>query len=625
MKTKFSVAIILLVGQLSLLFSQVPQGFNYQAVARDASGNILPNASLQVMLYIQSLTDGGTIFWKELHNPVNTNAYGMFTVVLGTGIRQIQSTAATFDLIDWSVTPKYLKTEIFYSGLWKDMGPASQLYSVPYAINAQNLTGVEKLNIKGTTTNMEEALFEVKNKDGQTIFAVYNEGVRIYVDDGDKGLRGGFAVGGFDMTKATKREYLVVTDDSIRMYLDNNIGTKGKRGGFAVGGFDMTKGLIQNYLDVSADSVRIYIDDKASGKGKRGGFAVGGFDVTKGPVNNYMALTPQNYFIGENSGTNITTGLYNSFMGYEAGKENTEGMSNIIIGHQAGTRNTTGGYNMFIGKKSGFSNINGEKNIFLGDYSGYSNTGGVQTWMGSSNIFIGSNAGFGNTTGTQNICIGTDAGSANSTGTLNIYIGHVAGFNSTGARNTFIGSNSGENNTTGDDNIFIGNQSGQNSTNGTDNTIIGSNAGKQNGSGSNNVFLGSSTGAINNSGNYNVFLGSHIGFAQSSNNNIYIGYQAGTMNNTDGNIMIGFQSGITETNSNRLYIDNSGADKYNALIYGEFDTDLLMMNAAVKIRDLLNIKPRSGAPSNPEEGDVYYDSNLHKLMVWNGTAWMACW
>jgi hypothetical protein len=579
MKTKLSLTIILLVGQLSLLISQVPQGFNYQAVARDGLGNILPNTTLQVMLYIQSLPTGGTIFWKELHNPVTTNAFGMFTVVVGAGARQTQSTVATFDLIDWSVIPKYLKTEIYYSGSWKDMGTAVQFYSVPYAMTAQNLIGVGKLNIKGTTTNMEEALFEVKNKDGQTIFAVYNEGVRIWVADGAKGTKGGFAVGGFDM--------------------------------------------IQKYLDVNADSTRIYV--KKTATGVKGGFTVGGFDMTKGPVNNYMALTPENYFIGENSGANNTTGKYNSFMGYEAGKANTEGMSNVIIGHLAGTRNTTGGYNMFIGKNSGFSNINGERNIFLGDYSGYSNTGGVQTWMGSSNIFIGSNAGYGNTIGGQNICIGTSAGFANSTGTRNIFIGDVAGFKSTGIRNTYIGSNSGENNTTGEDNIFIGNQTGQYSTTGTGNTIIGSNAGWQNGSGSDNVYLGSSTGGNNNSGNYNVFLGSMVGLAQSSNRNIYIGYQAGTDNNADGNIMIGFQSGKTETNSNRLYIDNSGADKYNALIYGEFDTDLLMMNAAVKIRDLLNLKPRTNAPSNPEEGDVYYDSNLHKLMVWNGTAWMACW
>ena len=186
------------------------------------------------MMYIQSESTGGTIFWKELHGSVMTNSFGLFTLVVGTGTRQTESTVATFDLIDWSVSPKYLKTEIYYSGSWKDMGTA-QLMTVPYAMIAEDLAGsVKKLEVEGETTGLEEALFEVKNKDGQTIFAVYNEGVRIYVDDGAKGPKGGFAVGGFDMTKVTKREYFVVSDDSVRIYLDSNPLTKGTKSGFAV-------------------------------------------------------------------------------------------------------------------------------------------------------------------------------------------------------------------------------------------------------------------------------------------------------------------------------------------------------------------------------------------------------
>ncbi len=164
MKTKLSFLVLLFTFSflLSPCFAQVPQGFNYQAIARDGSNNPLSNTTLQVMLYIQSSSTGGTVFWKELHNPVTTNSLGLFTIVLGTGVRQTASTVATFDLIDWKVTPKYLKTEIYYSGSWKDMGNASQLWSVPYAMNAQSI-GAGKLNIKGTATNPDSALFEVKN------------------------------------------------------------------------------------------------------------------------------------------------------------------------------------------------------------------------------------------------------------------------------------------------------------------------------------------------------------------------------------------------------------------------------------------------------------------------------
>jgi hypothetical protein len=293
MKTKpplfylLSFIFYLLLSPVPCALSQVPQGFNYQAIARDGSGNILPNTPLQAMIYIQSLSTGGTIFWKELHSSVTTNSFGLFTLVIGTGVRQPASIVASFDLIDWSVTPNYLKTEIYYSGSWKDMG-ASQLYSVPYAMTARDLKGTTKLGITGTTANLEEALFEVKNKDGQTVFAVYNEGVRVYVSNGSKAVKGGFAVGGFGTDKAETTKYLFVGKDSVRIYLDTNPLTKGTKSGFAVGGYDLTKGTVQNYLDVSSDSIRMYIDK--STKGVKGGFAVGGFDMTKGTKERYLNI-----------------------------------------------------------------------------------------------------------------------------------------------------------------------------------------------------------------------------------------------------------------------------------------------------------------------------------------------
>ncbi len=289
MKAKLHLTILL---SLFVLFvsAQIPQGFNYQAIARDGTGNILPNMPLQAMIYIQSST--GTIFWKELHNSITTNSFGLFTIVVGTGTRQSESTVATFNLIDWTVTPKYLRTEIYYSSSWKDLG-TSQILTVPYAMVAENLAGsVKKLAVEGETSGQEEALFEVKNKDGQTVFAVYNEGVRVYVSNGAKALKGGFAVGGFGTDKAESTKYLFVGKDSVRIYLDTNPLTKAVKSGFAVGGYDLTKGTIQNYLNVSPDSVRIYIDGDPETKKLKGGFAVGGYDMTKGIIQDYLDISP---------------------------------------------------------------------------------------------------------------------------------------------------------------------------------------------------------------------------------------------------------------------------------------------------------------------------------------------
>ncbi len=193
----------------------------------------------------------------------------------------------------------------------------------------QTITGIT--TFKGTTPDMEEALFEVKNKDSQTIFAVYNEGVRIWVADGAKGTRGGFAVGGFDMTKADIGEYLRVTRDSTRVYVKDS-----------------------------------------PGKGQNGGFAVGGFDATYGtPAVLFTSLTPENYFIGHRSGINTTTGIHNSFVGYESGFKNTSGRKNVFLGYHAGLMNDTASYNVFIGNETGNSNTEGRFNTFIGYQSGY--------------------------------------------------------------------------------------------------------------------------------------------------------------------------------------------------------------------------------------------------------------
>jgi hypothetical protein len=585
MKTKLLLSALLFLN-FCILSSQIPQGFNYQAIARNASGNPIVNTAMPVIITIKSDSVGGTTFWIEKHSSVTTNSLGLFTLVLGQGARQTGSTVATFNDIDWSVTPKFINTQIDYNGL-KDMG-TTRLWSVPYSMVSGTLAGpIKKLAVTGETNVMDEALFEVKNKNNQTVFAVYNEGVRVYVDDG----------------------------------LTN---TKGTKGGFAVGGFGTTKTASQEFFRVTRDSTRINISRQ--GKGLKGGFAIGGFDPNKGEPTYYLNMTPANYFIGENSGSKNVGGMYNSFMGYEAGRDNTEGISNVFLGYSAGLKNTIGGFNLFVGNSSGYNNLSGERNIFLGYNSGKSNTGGVQNWMGSDNIFIGSSSGINNTKGGSNIFIGTMAGLKNDEGSLNIYIGNRSGINSKGVRNTFLGNLTGESDSIGNDNIFIGNQAGEYSTTGEKNIFLGGTAGWKNEEGNENTFIGNSSGINIASGNKNVFVGFGSGvYSSSGDRNTYIGYLAGAYASNNGNIFIGYQAGMNETNGDKLYIENSENNSNNALIYGEFDIDFLKLNATVKIRDLLKLQPRATAPETAEEGDVYYDSGDHMLKVWNGSDWKNCW
>jgi hypothetical protein len=295
MKTKtslfryfFCILLILDLCPPPCALSQVPQGFNYQAVAHNSAGAPIASTTIQVKIGILSDTLAPVIVWEELHSSVKTNASGVFNLVIGTGTRQSGS-ALSFSDIDWTDTPLFIRIQINAQGSWKNLGSA-MLWSVPYAMVSNDIGApLKKLAVTGETDNLEEALFEVKNKDGQTIFAVYNEGVRVYVDDGSKGPKGGFAIGGFGTVKEDEQKYLFVSGDSIRAYIDS-ASVKGPKGGFAIGGFGNTKSTGEEYLRVTRDSTRIYIND-INTKGPKGGFAIGGFGKVKDRTDHYFDVS----------------------------------------------------------------------------------------------------------------------------------------------------------------------------------------------------------------------------------------------------------------------------------------------------------------------------------------------
>ena len=62
-------------------------------------------------------------------------------------------------------------------------------------------------------------------------------------------------------------------------------------------------------------------------------------------------------------------------------------------------------------------------------------------------------------------------------------------------------------------------------------------------------------------------------------------------------------------------------------IYTPDDTYIggaLRVNGTATMGTLMHLTPGT-APASATEGDVYMDSMTHKLMVYDGTAWQACW
>lgn len=467
----------------------------------------------------------------------------------------------------------------FYTGaVWSNLS-VGQLWtksgSYVYLSNTDDNVGIgvtdpnNKLLVKAdASTGIDESIFAVLNNNGDTVFAVYQEGVRIWVDDNggtkSNGSRGGFAVGGYSPTKAGfTNEYLRVTPDSVRIYIDDDYvlaKANGSRGGFAVGGFSPSKGATtDNYLFVQDDSTRIYTGDSTSGFGVE--------NLGSGTSVSYMHLTPLNYFIGHQAGDSITTGKYNSFFGYQCGISNRGGNNNVFTGYRSGYTNVGGSFNTFMGYRSGMMNESSDNtfigyeaglqhqggggNVFIGSKSGQNDVNGQQ------NVFIGENAGFDNFNGQQNIFMGFNSGASNSNGSFNVFIGTENGYsNTTGGYNTLIGYKAGRL-SNAYYNLMIGYFSGMNTTNGSSNVFLGSYAGYSNTTGGINVFIGTSSGYKNTSGTNNIFIGEQSGYSNlTASGNIFVGRDAGYYNKTGwGNLFIGNMSGQFDTiGSTNVYL-----------------------------------------------------------------------
>jgi len=284
-----------------------------------------------------------------------------------------------------------------------------------------------------------------------------------------------------------------------------------------------------------------------------------------------------NTAVGNNSLYNNLTGLNNTAIGSSSLLNNTQGFSNVAIGIDALRLNTTKSNLVAIGDSALYNNGVGATNPFqslrntaVGSKTLYNNT------LGTGNVALGYQALYSNREGDNNIAIGDLAlhfngqGASIGQGENNVAVGTLALYiNTTGNSNTGIGHEVLRSNSGGGGNTAVGAYSLRYS-NGNDNTAFGTRAMENRFGGTGNVAIG--VEALRNNGN-------GVG-------NIAVGVEA-LRSNQDGssNIAIGNNAGAAELTSNKLYIENSDANKDNALIYGDFAADSLLLNAKTVVRN----------------------------------------
>jgi hypothetical protein len=333
------------------------------------------------------------------------------------------------------------------------------------------------------------------------------------------------------------------------------------------------------------------------------------------------------------------------------GAETTSGSANVVaLGMNAGYSNSADNLNAF-GDHAGANNSGIEVNAF-GPYAAANNIGWVVSAMGSSaadsnmandiNAFgfdaakINTGAklnAFGTYAARHNAgedvnALGWEAAFLNSGSAINA-LGNYAGRNNTGSLANFLGSTAGENNSGWSVNL-LGSQAGQNNS-GSEVNAMGAMAAQFNTTAAVNALgrqaamynTGYGTNALGdqaakfNNGAHVVAIGNQavIGdsaFIYEGEGNIGIGYQAG-MNVGSGqkNICIGFQTDIPNPSASEQINIGDNIIRYS--------------DGVIELKNLIQLTPLSEPPASVSEGMIYYDSDDHKLKVYDGTTWQDCW
>ena len=113
-------------------FAQAPEQFSYQAVIRDAQGDLVSNQSVTVNISILEGNSTGTTVFEEEHS-ITTNDNGLATLVIGNGL----NTFGDISSVSWGDNAYYLKIETDPEGGSNfSITATTQLLSVPYALYA---------------------------------------------------------------------------------------------------------------------------------------------------------------------------------------------------------------------------------------------------------------------------------------------------------------------------------------------------------------------------------------------------------------------------------------------------------------------------------------------------------
>ena len=133
---------------VSQLCAQDSKGFHYQAVARNNSGEVLANTSVNLRFQIKKSSPDGTLIYQEKHTPT-TNTFGLIQSSIGKG----QAESGDYSTINWGEDDYYLVVELNGSSI-----DTMLFESVPFAKVATAMNLADLQNVSANSPNNNQVL-----------------------------------------------------------------------------------------------------------------------------------------------------------------------------------------------------------------------------------------------------------------------------------------------------------------------------------------------------------------------------------------------------------------------------------------------------------------------------------
>jgi hypothetical protein len=459
--------------------AQSPQQINYQAVARNGSGQLITSQNIAVQFSVRDASASGNVLYKETHT-VSTNQFGLFTAKIGSGT----VISGAFNSVAWGAGSKFLQVEIDVAGgsNFIDLGTA-ELISVPYALYAEKAGNApaQNLSVNGATLSISG---------GNSITLPNNGGPAGPTGaKGDTGAKGATGATGDTGAKGTTGSTGIT----------GATGTPGAANAWGLTGNTGTNGTTNFLGTIDNQPLAIKVNNV------RAGFIGSGANENLILGLGAGSIVPSNSFsntlIGENSG-NVITGSSNTALGSNTLYSITSGIRNIAIGSSSLFSSTTGSENIAIGTSALSVTTIKSRNIAIGSRAMMNANGNTMETIAIGDSALMLNQGSGN------IAIGSKALSANNSGFNNTALGYQAlRDNTSGNGNTALGNGALLENQTGVSNTAIGSGSMYASNSGSDNVAIGRNSQFFNSSGIKNIAVGNRVLSSLSSGNRNIAIG----------------------------------------------------------------------------------------------------------------------